>query len=227
MDNQTNLNEGHRERLRNRFFEVGLDAFEPHEVLELLLFYSYPRKDTKRLAKGVLNHFHQDFHKLLYANKEELNAAGLSDSAASLLKLVREVFIYQLKKELLIKESISSSAEACDFLRAYFKGIPHEEFCVIYLNNKNKILHIQSEFQGTFNETKVYIRELVNQCLKYNASVVLISHNHPSGHLKPSTSDISITQKIKIALEIFDIKILDHVLVGDNEFYSFAEYGLI
>ena len=225
MSKELNDNDGHRERLRNRFFEVGLDGFEPHEVLELLLFNVYVRRDTKKIAKSVMNYFKNDFHKVLTASHEELFNAGLSPSATSLIKLVRETFIYQMKKELVKEKKITSSKDAYDFLKAYFKGLPNEEFCVIYLNNRNKILDICSEFQGTFNESKVYIRELVKHCLKYNAASIIISHNHPSGHLEPSSADINITQKIKLALEFFDIRVLDHILVADNDFYSFLEHG--
>jgi DNA repair protein RadC len=227
MSEEKDLNEGHRDRLRDRFFEAGLDAFEPHEVIELLLFYVYPRVDTKKKAKKALEHFHNDFHSLLYASKEELNKAGLSDNSASLIKLAREIFIYQLKKDLADRREILSSQEAYEYLRAYFKGVPQEELCVIYLDNRNKVISISSEFQGTFNETKIYIRELVKQCLKHNASIIILAHNHPSGSLEPSATDINITNKIRMALEVFDIKILDHILVGDNNFYSFVEYGLL
>ncbi len=218
---------GHRERLRNRFFEVGLDGFEPHEVLELLLFNIYVQRDTKALAKQVLAYFKNDLHRVLSASEEDLRSAGLAPSAASLIKLTREIFIYQMKIDLVKQKSISSSDDAIGFLKAYFKGLPNEEFCVMYLNNRNKILDIKSEFQGTYNESRVYIRELVKHCLKYNAASVIISHNHPSGYLSPSSQDINITKKIKIALEYFDIKVLDHILIADKESYSFAEHSLL
>lgn len=224
-NNNNNDYEGHRQRLRNRFFEVGLDGFEPHEVLELLLFNVYVRRDTKKIAKKVLEYFKNDLHKVLNASDDDLKSAGLSDSAASLIKLSREIFVYQLKKDLIKQDKISSSNDAGNFLKAYFKGFDKEEFCVIYLNNRNKILDIKSEFKGTFNESRVYVRELVKHCLKYNAASIIISHNHPSGHMQPSSQDIKITEKIKLALELFDIRLLDHILVGNNEIYSFAENG--
>ena len=226
MDNTNNL-KGHRERLRNRFFEVGLDGFEPHEVLELLLFNIYVQRDTKALSKKVLEHFKNDLHKVLTASNDELCSAGLTPSAASLIKLTREVFVYQMKRNLVKQKNISSSNDAINFLKAYYKGLPNEEFCVIYLNNRNKILDIKSEFQGTFNESRVYIRELIKHCLKYNAASIIVSHNHPSGHLQPSSEDINITKKIKMALELFDIRLLDHILIGDKESLSFMENGLL
>jgi len=222
-----NLNKGHRGRLRQRFFEKGLDAFSAHEVVELILTFAYPRRDTKVLAKKALDHFEESLHKLFYAKKEELNKAGLSDTAATLIKLCRETFIYQMKKKLIKKNYLTSSDIACEYLKCYYKGIPHEEFYVIYLDQKNNIINAESVFEGTINETKVYTRELIKSCLKKNAASIIIAHNHPSGSVQPSNADINITDKIKNALNLLDIRLLDHIVIGDNQSYSFSENNLI
>ncbi|MCL2065131.1 MAG: DNA repair protein RadC [Candidatus Cloacimonetes bacterium] len=225
MKDKENVNSGHRDRLRERFFSVGLEGFKPHEVLELLLFTVYPRVDTKVIAKKVLDYFDNDFHKMLNAEKAEYEGLKLSNQAIALIKIVREISIYQLKLEMKQRKKISSTHETIDFLRAYYKGIHKEEFLVIYLDNQNRIIDVKSEFQGTFNEAKIYVRELIKQCLKYNASSIIISHNHPSGGLEPTSNDINITNKIKMALGFVEIRLLDHILIGDNEYYSFAEWG--
>ena len=223
----TDSNIGHRDRLRDRFFTVGLDGFKPHEVLELILFTVYPRVDTKELAKKVLNYFENDIHKVFIADKEDFKGLNLSDQAIALIKLIREVNIYIQKLELINQRKIVSSEDAYEFLKSYYKGLQKEEFFVIYLNNKNKVLAVESEFKGTINEAKIYVREIVKQCLKYNAASIIISHNHPSGSIEPSTTYINITLKIKKALEFLDINLIDHIIVGDNKFYSFIEWNVI
>ena len=222
---EENLNKGHRERLRDRFFDVGLDGFKPHEVLELLLFHAYPQVDTKEKAKKLLSYFNDDLHKVLNASEEELIKAGLTSNAASLVKLVREIFIYQMRLKMIKDKQIKSTLDASDYLKAYFKGKQREEFYVIYLDSKYHIKATQSEAKGTTHTSQVYVREIINQCLKYNASAIILAHNHPSGSLQPSQEDINFTHKVIMALEFFEIKVIDHILVGDDETYSFMDNG--
>ena len=227
MKEKENINSGHRDRLRERFFTVGLDGFKPHEVLELLLFICIPRRDTKDKAKEILAHFDNDFHKLLAAEKDDFTGLDLTDSTITLIKLVREINIYQKKLNLKQKKIIDSTIEAYDYLKDYYRGLHKEEFVVIYLDIRGKVLAINSEFQGTINEARIYVREIVKQCIKHNAASIIISHNHPSGSLEPTTADLNITERIKSALALVDIKLIDHILVGENDFYSFKEYGLL
>ena len=227
MKKEVNINKGHRERLRERFFSVGLDGFEPHEVIELLLFNAYPYIDTKDKAKSVLNHFDNDLHKLLNANKEELMSAGMTTNAASLIKLTREVFIYQMRQKLLKERTLKTTTDASNYLKAYFKGKQREEFLVIYLDGDNNINATKSEFKGSVKTAKIYVRELIKKCLNYNAASIIIAHNHPSGSLQPTQEDINTTNKIILALDFLEIRLLDHILVGDNETYSFADNGLL
>lgn len=218
-----NQNNGHRNRLRQRYEKDGLDGFHPYEVLELLLFYVYPRKDTKALAKKFLSYFNDNLHKLMQADISELTKAGLTENSATLLKLVRDAFLYQQKLSLIKTDYFTSSEEVYSYCKHYFKGKMIEEFKIIYLNTANQILNEETLFVGTVNESRVYIRKIVERCLYYGASQVLLVHNHPTGNLKPSDADLIITMKIKDALSLFEIRVLDHLIIGDNDFYSFQE----
>jgi len=221
------INNGHRGRLRDRFFTSGLDALKPHEVLELILFTVYPRRDTKQIAKNILEHFDDDLHKVLMADKEHFKDLDINDNAIALIKLLRELNIYVQKIETKKKKSINSSNDVYEFLNAYYKGLQKEEFFVIYLDAKNKIINMQSEFKGTINEARIYIREIAKKCLLLNAAAVILSHNHPSGSIQPSDNDVNITLKIQKALQYLDIKLIDHLIIADNDFYSFREYGVL
>lgn len=225
---------GHRERLRNQLLDDGIEGFEDYEVIELLLQFAYPYIDTKKKAKDVLDEFENDIHKLFYANVNDLLKAGLSNTAATLIVAIRESFIYQYEKKMMKSGYIYSPEDARDYLMMRLKGAQNEEFHVIYLNTANKILTanktkdvvVKKLFEGSKSESRVYIRDIIEDCIKYGATQILIAHNHPSGRLKPSEADISITLKIQEVLKIMEIGLMDHLIIGDKEFLSFKREGL-
>lgn len=218
---------GHRQRLRERFLEYGFEGFHDYEVLEILLFYVYPRQDTKKKAKEVLSYFKENLHDLFSATANELMQSGLSETATVLIASIKKAFVFQQKKKISGIDYIHSSNEVYDFLKYYFKNSKNEEFYVIFLNTANCILKAESLFKGTKNESRVYIRSIIERCLLYHASQIIIAHNHPSGNLKASDSDIDITMKIKQALAYLEIKLLDHLIIGDDDFSSFKELGYL
>lgn len=227
MENVMDDNQGHRERLRERFKQNFLEGFHDYEVLELILFYAYPRIDTKKKAKEVLNFFHNDLHQVFHATNAELQTSGLSENASVLIRIIRESFIYQQKKKIIGLDFIHSSQEVYDFFLYYFKAVKNEEFFVLYLNTANCIIQAESLFEGTKNESRVYIRTIIEKCIQYHATQIIVIHNHPSGNLKASDSDINITLKIKEAISYLEIKLLDHLIIGDNDFMSFKEQGYL
>ena len=214
-------NKNHRSRLRQKMMENGMDSFLDYEVVELLLQFVYPRKDTKIKAKKLMTHFHDDIHALFHADAAELALAGLPETGVALFMSVRQAFIYQQRKKIKGIDYISSSQQVYDFFKYYFKGQKNEEFFVLYLNTANCILKAESLFEGSKNESRVYIRIIVEKCLAYHATQIIVVHNHPTGNLKASDSDIHITTKIQQALALLEIKLLDHLIIGDNEFSSF------
>jgi DNA repair protein RadC len=212
----------HRERLRERYLRNGLDGFHPYEVLELILAYAIPRRDTKPLAKELIRRF-GSLTEVLNAPVEVLcEVKGMGERTALLLKLLRDTAAYHLRENLPGKSAIRNSRDIYEYLCAYYKGLKHEEFKVIYLDAQNTVLFEETLFTGTNNESKVYIRKVVERVMQTHAASVVIVHNHPSGRLEPSREDIGVTLKLRSALELIEVHLLDHVIVGDNDYLSFV-----
>jgi DNA repair protein RadC len=217
----------HRERLRERYRRSGLDGFHPYEVLELLLSYAIPRRDTKPLAKELVRRF-GSLTEVLNAPVEALaEVKGMGDRSAVMLKLLRDAAAYHLREQLPGKDAINASRDVYAYLCAYYKGLKHEEFKAIYLDAQNKILLEETLFVGSNNESQVYIRKVVERVIQTHAASVVVAHNHPSGLLEPSRDDIGITHKLRGALALIDVHLLDHIIIGDNTFFSFVAEKLL
>ncbi|MCD4650353.1 MAG: JAB domain-containing protein, partial [Candidatus Cloacimonetes bacterium] len=128
---------------------------------------------------------------------------------------------------ILSQNYITNCKDVYNYLKTYYKGMKNEEFKVLYLNTKNIILYEESLFTGTVNEAKVYIRKIIEQTIRFSACAIIIVHNHPSGNLKPSQDDILITERIKQALSLIEVKLLDHIIVGDNDYFTFVGEHLL
>lgn len=218
---------GHRKRLKDRFIREGIDYFEEHQILELLLFYGIPRKDTNEIAHELMKEFN-DLAGVLDAKVEDLQKVeGIGESAAVLLTLMAPLSRRYQSCKFKGKHQLNSSQKAGEYAMHLFTDIPYECFYLICLNNQNQIRHAAKTFEGTINEAAVYPRLVVETALKHRASSVILAHNHPGGSIKPSQGDIQVTKRIKEALDAIDIKVVDHIIVGDNRYYSFAEDRLV
>ncbi len=221
------IHTGHRKRLKERFIREGIDYFEEHQILELLLFYGIPRKDTNEIAHGLINEF-KDLAGVLDAKVEDLQKVeGVGESAATLLTLMAPLSRRYQSCKFKGKHQLNSSQKAGEFAMHLFTDLPYECFYLICLNNQNQVRHAVKTFEGTINEAAVYPRLVVETALKHRASSVILAHNHPGGSIKPSQGDIQVTKRIKEALDAIDIKVVDHIIVGDNRYYSFAEDRLV
>ncbi len=224
-----NPNDGHRERLRRRFLECGGDALAPHELLELLLTFSIPRRDVKPVAKTLLERF-GSIAAVLDADPSELRTVpGIGEVTPTLIRLVRELHLKHQTQGLLAARSLSTPAAVHDFVREKLSGRRDELFIVIYLTAKNKllkVLDIETSAEGTVDQAAVYPRKIVRKALESNASALVLAHNHPSGDHKPSDDDLTLTRTITDACRHFDVRILDHIIVGDGGYYSFKENNL-
>ncbi len=222
---QENL--GHRKRLREKFLKSGLAGFHDYEIVELLLTLGSPRRDCKQPAKEAIKRF-KSLQGVLSASPEELQEInGIGPHNAFGIKLVREVAQEFLKQKILDKPIYSSPREFFDYLYHSMRGLDKEVFKVIYLDGQNRIIEIEDIFEGTVNSSVVYPREVIKSAIKYNAPAVLFAHNHPSGSPVPSTNDKLLTRDLIFAGNIMQIKILDHIIVGDKGYFSFAERGLL
>lgn len=216
---------GHRERLRDKFIEVGTTALADYEMLELLLMQSIPRKDVKPLAKELIAHF-GTFAKVLDADyKDLLDFTGVGKSTAFSLKLASGINQTYGKHQAREKVNLGSFIELADYLYTKMSSLKHEEFHAIYLDNKNNLIKDECLFKGSVNSSAVYPREVVKYALKHGATSIVVSHNHPSGDPTPSMQDNLLTEELKTALRTLNIRLIDHIIIGEGEHYSYAQSG--
>jgi len=218
---------GHRARMRTRFFRNGIDAFHDYEVLELLLGMSTPRRDMKPVAKELIERF-GSLAAVLEAPQPLLNRVpGVGEVNALSLKLPHAIARRYLRERVVTQDYLRSSDAVRSYLTHALRDRNRECFLVIFLNGQNRILEMEELFHGSLTSSAIYPREVVRKVLAYDAAAVILVHNHPSGSLKPSVHDRKVTQKLQTALESIDVRVLDHLIVGGNGFYSFAEDGLL
>ena len=219
--------EGHRKRLREKFIKSGLNGFNDYEIIELLLTLGAPRTDCKQQAKEAIKRF-KTLRGVLEAPSEELQKiAGIGPHNAFGIKLVQEVAREFLKEQILDKTFCSSSKEVFDYLYHSMRDLKKEKFKVLFLNSQNQVIEVEDLFEGTLTLSAIYPREVIKSAIKHNAASLIFAHNHPSGNPAPSEDDKEITQDLVFAASIMQIKVLDHIIVGENRYFSFADEGLI
>lgn len=222
-----NQNEGHSERLREKFLKSGLTGLHDYEIVELLLTLGTPRKDCKQPAKEALKKF-GFLREVLEASSEELKEIkGIGPANIFGIKLAREITQEFLKNKVIKKEFCKSSKDVFNYLYSAMSGLKKEVFKVIFLNGKNRILAIEDLFEGTLDKSAIYPREIMKKAINNNAMALIFVHNHPSGDPTPSQSDKEITKELISAGKIMDIKVFDHIIIGDNNYYSFADEEII
>jgi len=218
---------GHRKRLREKFIKSGLAGFHDYEIIELLLTLGSPRKDCKQPAKEAIKRF-KTLRGVLEASPEELQQIdGIGSHSAFGIKLVQEVAREFLKEKIIEQPIYKSSQEIFDFLYHSMRDLKKEVFKVIYLNSRNQIIDTADLFGGTVNSSAISPREVIASAIKHNAVSLIFAHNHPSGNPEPSKSDKELTRDLVYAGSIMQIRVLDHIIIGNNKYFSFAGEGLI
>lgn len=219
--------EGHRGRLREKFLTSGLDGFHDYEVVELLLTLATPRKDCKDQAKAALKRF-KTLQGVIEARPEELQEIkGIGPKSIFGIKFVQAVAERNLRKRLIKKDPIRSSKELFDYLYHTIRDKKREIFKVVFLDAQNRIMAIETLFEGTLTASSIYPRELVLAALRHNAAGILLVHNHPSGEPRPSREDRLITRQLVHACRVVGITVHEHLIIGDNTYFSFADHGHI
>jgi DNA repair protein RadC len=214
---------GHRQRLRERFQKAGAEGFHDYELLELLLTYAIPRRNVKPIAKVLMERF-GSLSGVLDASPQELEKVSqMGPASSSLIRLVKESCGTYLAEKMKQMDVLSSPQAVLDFARAKLAGRPHESFMVIFLNTKNHVLHHQIVHEGTVNRAVIYPRRVIEEALARNASGLILVHNHPSGQSDPSSEDRQLTRALVEATRALDIRVLDHIIVGKDGHFSFAE----
>jgi len=220
-------NRGHRRRLNQKFMNSGIETLHEYEALELLLTYVIRRQDVKRRAKALLEKF-VSVKGILDAEIDDLKQIeGIGESSAVFFKLVKETASLYLKQKAKEKKQVTCTSELLDFCKTVMGGKKDEEFCVIYLDVQNQIIEFETVQKGVVNQAVVYPRQVLESALKKKASAIILAHNHPSGHVRPSDADIRLTKTIQETAKVLDILVHDHIIIGENRFFSFREEGLM
>ncbi|MBE6723085.1 JAB domain-containing protein [Caproicibacterium amylolyticum] len=218
-----NLHNGHRERLRARCRKDGLDSFEEHEVLELLLFYAIPYQDTNLLAHRLLQRF-GSLAGVLDAPEEELQKVkGIGENTAFLLKILPSVYRrYQISLQKKVTY-IAGETDAADYLQNWFVGRTHEFVLLMLLDARHRLLFCDTVNEGTATTANIYIRKIVQTAVQYEATFAFVAHNHPSGELLPSVQDLHATKLIYDALASVEVQLVDHIIVSQNDYLSLSQ----
>lgn len=218
---------GHRERLKARIKQHGATKLADYELLEALVFYAIPRRDTKEILNILLNKY-KSINNILNAKYDDLKAIQLiSDHSIVLFRLI-QAFAVRLGEEKIIKKTTFGSwKDVIEYCRTRIGFEEREYFLAIFVDSRNSIIAADELAAGTVDRVAVYPREVVRHILGYNASAVILVHNHPSGGIDPSKQDIAMTKTIQQALQAIDARLHDHLIISGEGHFSFKNAGLI
>jgi len=218
---------GHRKRLREKFLDSGLAGFHDYEVVELLLTLAMPRKDCKDAAKAAMKQF-KTLQGVLEASPKALcEVPGIGPKNLLGIKLIKAVADRYLEKRLLHQDALNNSKELFEYLYHSIRDKTRECFNVVFLDAKNRVVATETLFEGTLTASSVYPREVVLAALNQHAAALIFAHNHPSGDPQPSREDIAITRQLVFACKVVGITVHEHLIIGNNRYFSFADEGYI
>jgi DNA repair protein RadC len=219
--------EGHRARMRNRLLTAGPDAVADHELLEMVLFLALPRRDTKPIARALLSRFGSYAGAISAPLADLRGIEGLGAAGAAALKTIQAAAIRLARAEVSEQPILSDWGRLMDYLNAVLSRERIEQFRVLFLDNKNRLLADEAQSRGTVNHTPVYPREVVKRALELHATAIILVHNHPSGDPSPSRDDLEMTSAISEAATILGVVLHDHVIVGNGRWFSFRKEDLL
>ncbi|WP_088345432.1 MULTISPECIES: DNA repair protein RadC [Rhodomicrobium] len=218
---------GHRERLRERFRQNGAETLPDYELMELILFRAIPRRDTKPLAKAIIAKF-GGFAEAINATEERLSEVpGLGAAAVTEIRLVKAAAIRLMQGEVMKRPLLGSFDKVVSYCRAAMGFEMREQFRILFLDKRNRLLADEVQGRGTVDHTPVYVREVLKRALELSASAIILVHNHPSGDPTPSRADITMTKEIMAAAEKLDIAVHDHLIVGRDGHVSLKSARLV
>lgn len=229
MEQKENVHKAHRNRLRQRFIENDIESFQPHEVLELLLFYAYRQRDTNEIAHRLLKKF-GSLSGVFEADIESLcEVEDVGYNTAVFLKLQGNIQRYYMKEKFSKAKTLKITPQTIgEYVQHLFYGYTDEVFYMISLNSECEVISSDIIAKGTVNSTALYSREVVKKALETKAVFAILAHNHPNGILAPSEADVKTTKILSEALNFINVKLIDHVIVGRGEHISlFKDYKII
>lgn len=219
--------QGHRARMREKLLTRGPEALADYELLEMLLFFAMPKGDTKPLAKGLINRFGSFARVLAAPTQELLEARGLGVHSVAAIRLVQAAALRLARAEVMDQPVLTNWDRLIEYLTAALAREPIEQFRVLYLDAKNRLLADEVQARGTVNYTPVYPREVLKRALELHATALILVHNHPSGDPTPSREDVTVTHEIEAAARILSIVLHDHIIIGNGAWTSFRKRGLL
>ncbi|XDZ64646.1 DNA repair protein RadC [Alphaproteobacteria bacterium LSUCC0684] len=226
-DTGADLHKGHRERLRKKVMKGGTSSLYDYQVIEMLLHYCIPRKDTKSLAKTLLAQ-HKTVQHLIYAEQEGLlEIPGIGENVVVFFKLLQRLTRDMLHEALIDSNVLSSWQMVVQYCRNEIGFDREEKIAVLYLDSRNRLICSDILAAGTVNRVNVYTREVVREAVLRKAVSIILVHNHPSGDTTPSKQDIEMTRTIRDALRNVDILLHDHLIISPNSCSSFKTMGLL
>ena len=218
---------GHRDRMRARLLKAGPDSVADHELLEMVLFLALPRRDTKPIARDLLARFGSFANVISAAPNELLSVAGLAEAGVAGLKVVQAAAHRLLRAEVKDRPVLNNWSSLMAYLGAVLSREQVEQFRILFLDSKNRLLADEAQSRGTVNHTPVYPREVVKRALELHATALILVHNHPSGDPTPSHDDIAMTKAIGQAADTLGVRLHDHVIIGNGDWLSFRSEGLL
>ena len=213
--------------MRSRLLTAGPEALADHELMEMVLFLALPRRDTKTIARRLLSRF-GSFAAAISAPLPDLRAIdGMGEAGAAALKTVQAAALRLARSEIINRPVLTNWDRLMDYLNAVLARERVEQFRVLFLDNRNRLLADEAQARGTVNHTPVYLREVVKRALEMHATAIILVHNHPSGDPTPSQEDIEMTKEVQNAARTLSIVLHDHVIVGNGRWISFRREGLL
>lgn len=214
---------GHRDRLKARFVKDGLDSFEPHQVLELLLFFSIPRRDTNPLAHDLIDTF-GSLPAVLEATPADLcKVKGIGKHSATLISLCGKLMARHQQEKRQKRDVFDTTESFVEYLQPLYVNEKREKAILLCLNNRMELLNCSVLSTGTITETDARARDIVELALRYQATNVVLAHNHPAGFANPSSADLSTTRYLAKSLELVDIHLLDHLVFSPTDYISMRD----
>ncbi len=231
MPEKNNPHKEHRQRVRDEFLQNGFSVnTPPHKILEMLLFYSIPRKDTNEIAHGLLNRF-GSISAVLEATPEELmRVNGIGENSAALIKLLLPIYRLYDSSKSVKTEQITSSDQICNIFLKKYRGYTEEVFSLLTLNSKGNVIAFDILGKGDVTSIGISTRSVLEKVIERKAVSAAICHNHPNGNALPSTADLETTRRIFLALSHIEVRLLDHIIVCDNDcvsLYQTPDYNYI
>ena len=215
------------ERPREKLLERGAHALSDAELLALLLGSGTRGRSAVELARTLIADFGSLRSLLTADGPQALARAGIGPARYAVMQAALELTRRHFREALRLGPALAAPELTRTFLQAQLRDRPYEVFCCLYLDNRHRLIAFEELFRGTIDRAGVHPREVLRQTLLHNAAAVIFAHNHPSGVLEPSQADELITRRLKEALALMDVRVLDHFIIGDGQCYSFSEHGLL